>query len=64
MQRTNVRNELKNFTSNPSGARTDVNAKPVENQILNSIPEIEYNLLRPHLESVQLEHHQILHEAG
>jgi CRP-like cAMP-binding protein len=64
LQRTNVRSELKNTTANPSGARTDVNARPVANQILNSIPEIEYNLLRPHLESVQLQHHQILHEAG
>jgi len=64
LQRTNVRSELKNSSTGPSAARTDVNAKPVENKILNSIPEIEYNLLRPHLESVQLQHHQILHEAG
>ena len=64
MQRTNVRGELKNSITNPSGTRTDVNAKPVANQMLNSIPEVEYNLLRPHLESVQLQHHQILHEAG
>jgi CRP-like cAMP-binding protein len=64
LQRTNVRIELKSLTANPSGTRTDVNSRPVENQILNSIPEIEYNLLRPHLESVQLQHHQILHEAG
>jgi CRP-like cAMP-binding protein len=64
LQRTNVRGELKNSITNPSGTRTDVNAKPVANQMLNSIPEVEYNLLRPHLESVQLQHHQILHEAG
>jgi hypothetical protein len=64
LQRTNLRSELKVSIINPSVTRTDVNARPVENQILNSIPEIEYNLLRPHLESVQLQHHQILHEAG
>lgn len=61
MQRTNVRGEVRNAVA---GARIDVNAKPVENQILNSIPEFEYNLLRPHLEPVQLPHQQILHEPG
>ena len=64
MQRTNLSTELKHPITDPSGTRTDVNSKPVENQILNSIPESEYNLVRPHLEPVELPHHQILHEAG
>lgn len=63
MQRTNVRSEVKKSASSP-GTRTDVNSKPVENQILNSIPQSEYELLRPHLEWVQLPHQRILHEAG
>jgi CRP-like cAMP-binding protein len=63
LQLTNVRTVIKNSTANP-GTRTDINGTPVENQILNSTPETEYNLLRPHLEAVQLQHHQILHEAG
>ena len=63
MQRTNVRSEVRNSAVDP-GARTDPTARPVENQILNSIPESEYNLIRPHLEPVQLAHQSILHEAG
>jgi CRP-like cAMP-binding protein len=34
------------------------------NAILSSLPPREFNLLRPHLEEVQLPHHGILHEAG
>ncbi len=63
MQRTNIRNEVRNPSTNP-GTRTDANLKPVENQILNSIPEREFILLRPHLEPVELPHQRILHEAG
>jgi CRP-like cAMP-binding protein len=47
-----------------SGMRTDSNSRPVESQILNSIPEAEYNLIRPHLEWLELPHQIILHEAG
>jgi len=61
--RTNARTEVRNSTTN-TGKRTDVTGKLVENQILNSIPESEYNLIRPHLESVQLPQQRILHEAG
>ncbi|HUK47555.1 MAG TPA: Crp/Fnr family transcriptional regulator [Terriglobales bacterium] len=61
--RTNARTEVRNSTTN-AGKRTDVTGKLVENQILNSIPESEYNLIRPHLESVQLPQQHILHEAG
>jgi CRP-like cAMP-binding protein len=41
-----------------------MNGRPVGNEILNAIPEAEYNRLRPELEFVQLPHHHILHEAG
>ena len=47
-----------------SGIRTDSNGKPVGNQILNSIPEEEYNLIRADLEYVETPPHTILHEAG
>lgn len=63
MQSTNVRTEIKNSTAN-SGPRTDVNGNPVNNEILNSISETEYNLIRPHLEWVGLAPHHILHESG
>lgn len=63
MQSTNLRNETKKSTAN-SGTRTDVNGKQVNNEILNSITESEYNLIRPHLEWVEMTHHHILHESG
>jgi len=48
----------------PFKARADVNGRPIVNEILNSIPENEFSLLRPHAELVQLAHHHMLHEAG
>src|SRR6185437_9560145 len=47
-----------------SHPRTDANGRQVGNEILNSIPESEYNRLRTELEFVHLPHHHILHEAG
>jgi CRP-like cAMP-binding protein len=47
-----------------SGTRTDSTGRPVENTILQSIPEGEYNLLRGHLEPLELPQKHILHEAG
>jgi CRP-like cAMP-binding protein len=47
-----------------SGTRKDAAGRPVANEILNSIPEGEYNLLGPDLEFVQLSPHEILHESG
>jgi CRP-like cAMP-binding protein len=44
------------------GARTDAAGKAVNNVILLSLPDEEYNLLRPHLEPVELPQHKILHE--
>lgn len=64
MQRTMVRSEKKTTEIIPSGARTDLNGAVVGNEILNSIPEGEYNLIRQDFESVELSSHHILHEAG
>ena len=47
-----------------SGERTNPAGKPVSNKILLSIPDTEYNSLRPHLEYVRLPNHLVLHEAG
>jgi CRP-like cAMP-binding protein len=64
LQRTNVRSEKKVLQTHHSGARSDGSGKPVSNQILNSISENEFNLLRPDLEFIETPQHQILHEAG
>jgi len=64
LDRTNVRSDKLAVASRLSSNRTDVSGRPVGNQILNAIPEGEYNRLRPELEFVQLPHHHILHEAG
>jgi CRP-like cAMP-binding protein len=46
------------------GARTDAAGKAVSNLILLSLPDKEYNLLRPHLEPTDLPQHRILQEPG
>jgi CRP-like cAMP-binding protein len=48
----------------PPGARTDEGGKAVKNVILLSLPDEEYNLLRPHLERVELPQYDILHEPA
>jgi CRP-like cAMP-binding protein len=48
----------------PSGARTDAAGKAVNNVILLSLPDEEYNQLRPHLEPADLPQYFILHEPG
>jgi CRP-like cAMP-binding protein len=47
-----------------SGERSNVAGKSVSNILLLSTSEIDYNLLRPYLEYVDLPNHLILHEAG
>jgi CRP-like cAMP-binding protein len=47
-----------------SGARSDAAGKAVSNVILLSLPDEEYNLLRPNLEPVELPQFEILHEPG
>ena len=63
MDRTNFRSD-KLTALRSSHPRTDANGRQVGNEILNSIPEGEYNRVRADLEFVQLPHHHILHEAG
>jgi CRP-like cAMP-binding protein len=46
------------------GERTNAAGKPVSNVILLSTNDDDYNLLRPHLEHVEMASHLILHEAG
>jgi CRP-like cAMP-binding protein len=46
------------------GVRTDLTGNPVKNSVLLSIPDKEFNLVRPNLEPVHLPTHRILHEAG
>jgi len=47
-----------------NGDRTDLSGTPVTNLLLLSIPEEEYNLLRPHLEFIDFPHHLSLQEPG
>jgi CRP-like cAMP-binding protein len=47
-----------------SGERTNAAGKPVGNKILLSVPDGEYNSLRPHLEYIRLPNHMVVHEAG
>jgi hypothetical protein len=44
-----------------SGMRTDATGKPVRNVILFSLPDREFQLLRSHLEPVELPHHRGVH---
>lgn len=46
------------------GARSDAAGKAVNNVILLSLPDKEYNLLRPHLEPADLPQYEILEEPG
>jgi CRP-like cAMP-binding protein len=46
------------------GARSDAAGKAVKNVILLSLPDKEYNLLRPHLEPTDLPQYEILEEPG
>jgi CRP-like cAMP-binding protein len=46
------------------GARSDAEGRAISNVILLSLPDEEYNLLRPHLETVDLPQYHIMHEPG
>src|ERR1700683_4218281 len=46
------------------GARTDTAGKAIRNIILLSLPDEEYNLLRPHLEPAELPQYYIMHEPA
>ena len=62
--RTNVRQSKKNEIVTSSGTHKSANGELNANHLLTSIPEREYDLLRPDLEPVQLPHRLILHESG
>lgn len=51
-------------SSQPVGSRTDAAGKVIRNVILLSVPDAEYDLLRPHLEPVALPQYQILQDPG
>ena len=46
------------------GERTNPEGKPVRNILLLSIPDSEYQLVRPHLEFVELRYRATLHEPN
>src|SRR5882757_11181469 len=46
------------------GTRTDSTGRTVKNVLLLSIPDREYNLIRPYLEYVDFPHHKMLHDQG
>jgi CRP-like cAMP-binding protein len=46
------------------GTRSNAGGRAVQNIILCSLPDKEYNLLRPHLEPVDLPQYEILEEPG
>src|SRR6267154_3594637 len=48
----------------PPGSRSDSAGKAISNVILLALPDQEYDLLRPHLEPLDLPQHKILHESG
>jgi CRP-like cAMP-binding protein len=48
----------------PEGTRTDPAGKAVRNVILLSVPDDEYELIRPHLELLELPRHFVMHEQG
>lgn len=65
MEYTNTRVEKKSKQGSArSSTRIDLAGNPVRNLVLLSIPDREYNLVRRHLEPVDLPHHMILHETG
>jgi CRP-like cAMP-binding protein len=47
-----------------SGERTNPEGKPIANAILLSIPDVEFDAIRPHLEFVSLPQRTCLHEAN
>jgi len=50
--------------SSPQRERIDTSGRLIQNQILLAMPEEEFLALRPHLERVQLNTNEVLHEAG
>jgi CRP-like cAMP-binding protein len=61
-----VKRSAKIVNSGPvrSATRSNATGRSVHNVILCSLPDKEYNLLRPHLEAVDLPQYKILEEPG
>ena len=55
---------MKKKRASQPAPRTNTSGKPIHNEILLAITPSEFNLLRPHLQFVDLEQHRILHEPG
>jgi len=53
---------VKKKRASQSAPRSNVAGKPVHNEILMAMTPREFNLVRPHLQFVDLEQHRILHE--
>lgn len=56
--------ELRTPTAIGSLARSDSHGNPINNRILNAIPDGEFERLRPHLELITYTYHQSLHESA
>ena len=56
--------DRKNKSVTRVGIRTDITGNPVKNVPLLTVAAEEFGRLRPHLEPIELDHRQILHEAG
>src|SRR6266850_1927352 len=52
----------KNFRVAPAGQRTNTEGKQVSNRVLLATPDNEYELMRPDLTYIDLQHHLSLHE--
>jgi len=63
---TTVRKRIRPDKVSPllAGSRSDASGNAVKNVILLSIPDQEYNLIRPHLEPTSLPQHEVLEEPG
>jgi CRP-like cAMP-binding protein len=64
VEKSNVRSESKNKEEFQSGLRTDIAGRPIKNTTLQSIPEDEFDLIRPHLEPAHVSTRHILQETG
>jgi len=53
---------VKKKRASQSAPRSNVAGKPVHNEILMAMTPREFNLVRPHLQFVDLEQHRILHQ--
>src|ERR1700730_6241139 len=62
--KTRLKPKLEVVTASPlSVGRTDIQGNAVHSRILLSIPDSEYDALRPHMEFVELPLHRRLHES-